>query len=408
MTQLAVNGGTPTKTKPFPPWPMYDEREMEALRRVLESRVWWRTPGTETLSFEREFSQYHQAKYGLAVTNGTHAIEVVMAALEIKPGDEVIMPDYTFVATASAVLSVGALPVLVDVERDTFNIDPQAAEAAITPNTKAIIAVHMAGQAANMDRLMEIAARHHIHLVEDCSHAHSSEWSGKKVGTFGIAGTFSFQASKTITAGEGGIILTNDDAFERMARSVQDCGRMPGHQFYDHLVYGSNYRLSEWQGALLRVQLTRLDEQTTRRHKNARLLDELLSEIVGLTPQALDKRCTKAGGYLYMFHYDRKAFKGLPPARFIEALKAEGIPNQLSYPPLSALEVFKSGKYKVRFGAEQAAQSDALRYGPFPNSVRTQEEVISIPQYALLGDEDDMHEISTAIRRIQQQASDLL
>src|SRR5712692_9381252 len=244
-----------------------------------------------------------------------------MAALEIKPGDEVIMPDYTFVATASAVLSVGALPVLVDVERDTFNIDPKKAEAAITPNTRAIIAVHMGGLAANMDRLTEIAARHNIYLIEDCSHAHSSEWSHKKVGTFGIAGTFSFQASKVMTAGEGGIVLTNDEAFERMARSVHDCGRMPGHHFYKHLVYGSNYRLSEWQGALLRVQLTRLDEQTTRRHNNARLLDELLSEIVGLTPQALDKRCTKSGGYLYMFHYDRKAFQGLPPARFIEALK---------------------------------------------------------------------------------------
>ncbi len=408
MAQLAIKGGTPTKTKPFPPWPMYDEREMDALRRVLESRQWWRTPGKETLAFEQEFAAYQQAKHGIAVTNGTHAIEVVMTALEIGPGDEVIMPDYTFVATASAVLSVGALPVLVDVERDTFNIDPDHAEAAITPNTRAMIAVHIGGQAANMDRLTEIATRHKIQLIEDCAHAHSSEWSHKKVGTFGIAGTFSFQASKTMTAGEGGIVITNDDAFERMARSVHDCGRMPGHQFYEHLVYGSNDRLSEWQGALLRVQLTRLDEQTTRRDRNARLLDELLTEIVGLTPQVMDKRCTKNGHYLYMFHYDRKAFQGLPPARFIEALKAEGIPNQASYPPLSMLEVFKSGKYKVRFPAELAAHANALRQGAFPNSSRTADEVISIPQYALLGDEEDMHEISTAIRRIQQQAKDLL
>src|SRR6266700_3491798 len=197
MPEQALLGGRKAKTKPFPHWPMYDEKERRALTEVLESRVWWRTPGTKTLEFERAFAAFHGARHGIAVTNGTAALEVVMAALNVGPGDEVIVPDFTFIATASAVLFAGALPVMVD----------------------------------------------------DSSHAHASEWRGERIGTFGSAATFSFQSSKLITAGEGGIILTNDDSIERLARSVHDCGRMPGEWFYSHFIYGSNYRLSEWQGA---------------------------------------------------------------------------------------------------------------------------------------------------------------
>jgi dTDP-4-amino-4,6-dideoxygalactose transaminase len=270
MSQLALLGGPKTKRKPFPAWPQYDDTERRALNEVLESRLWWRTEGTKTLEFERVFASYHGAKHGIAVTNGTAAIEVVMAALNIGPGDEVIVPDSTFVATASAVLFAGAMPVMVDVLPETDCIDPDLAEAAITPRTKAIIAVHLGGHPADLDRLSQISARRAIPVIEDCAHAHSSEWRGRRVGTFGVAGTFSFQASKLMTAGEGGVIITNDDEVERLARSVHDCGRMPGQWFYSHYIYGSNYRLSEWQGAILSAQLGRLDEQTARRHGNAR------------------------------------------------------------------------------------------------------------------------------------------
>src|SRR5947208_12733650 len=255
------------------------ENERRALNEVLESRVWWRTPGTKTLEFEQAFATFHGARHGIAVTNGTAALEVTMAGLGIGAGDEVILPDFTFVATASAVLFANALPVLVDVDPETYCIDCDLVEAAITPRTKAIIAVHMGGLPADLDRLKEIANRKGLVLVEDCAHAHASEWRGKRIGTFGVAGTFSFQATKLITAGEGGIIISNDDKFERQARSVHDCGRMPGEWFYSHFIYGSNYRLSEWQGAVLNVQLGRLDEQTKHRHKNARLLDKLLSQV---------------------------------------------------------------------------------------------------------------------------------
>ncbi|MFQ3567880.1 MAG: DegT/DnrJ/EryC1/StrS family aminotransferase [Aggregatilineales bacterium] len=405
MPALALLGGEKAKSKPFPPWPHYDERELEALRAVLESRRWWRTPGDQTLRFEQAFAAAHGAKYGVAVTNGTHAIEVALGALGIGYGDEVIVPDFTFIATASAVLSVGALPVLVDIDAHMYNIDPAQVEAAITPRTKAIIVVHMGGLPVDMDALLEIGRRHNLPIIEDSSHAHGSEWKGQRIGALGIAGTFSFQASKTMTAGEGGIVITNDAEVERLARSISDCGRMPGHQFYEHFIYASNYRLSEWQGAVLNVQLERMDEQTARRHHNACILDGILREIDGITPQKHDERCTRNGHYLYMFHYDARAFDDVPPARFIEALNAEGIPTQATYPPLHALEVFSSGAYKTRI--PPGMPDDALRHAPFSNSAMVMREVICLPQAVLLSDEADMEEIGVAIRKIQANTREL-
>ena len=407
MPDLALLGGHKAKTDPFPDWPMYDDKERRALMEVLESRVWWRTPGTKTLEFERAFAAFHGARHGIAVTNGTAALEVVMAALNIGPGDEVIVPDFTFIATASAVMFAGALPVMVDVRSDTYCIDPDLVEAAITPHTKAIIAVHMGGHPADLDRLETIARERHIALVEDSSHAHGSEWRGRRIGTFGSAATFSFQSSKLITSGEGGIILTNDDSIERLARSVHDCGRMPGEWFYSHFIYGSNYRLSEWQGAVLSAQLTRVDEQTARRHKNARLLDRLLGEIEGITPQKLAAHCTRNGQYAYIFHVDRTSFADVSIERFIAAMNAEGIPNQASYPPLHDLAVFKSGEYRKKLTGRQAEEPHPFLKQDFPETHRAAWETVWIPQPALLGDEQDMHEIAAALRKIRDHASEL-
>ena len=408
MPKLAINGGPPAKTKPFPVWPVFDERERQALNEVLESGVWWRTPGTKTLAFEREFAAYHHAKHGIAVTNGTHALEVALAAMGVGRGDEVIVPNATFVATASAVLFAGALPVLVDVSADSYCIDPELAEAAISEKTKAIIAVHMGGRPADLDQLTAVARKHGIPLLEDAAHAHGSEWRGRKVGAFGIGGTFSFQASKTMTAGEGGMIISNDDDFEGLARSTHDCGRLPGKWFYDHFIYGSNYRLSEWQGAVLLAQLSRLDEQTARRHQNGRLLDRLLADIPGITPQSHDSRITRNGQYAYIFHYDKRAFAGVGSDRFVEALEAEGIPTQAPYPPIHQLDLFTSGAYRNRLSGEQAEASHDFLTDAFPNSQREAWETVWITQNALLGDEEDMREIAAAIGKIGENARDLL
>lgn len=408
MSGLALLGGKKAKNKPFPVWPYYDNKEEQALKEVLESRIWWRTPGTKTLEFEQSFAKFHGARHGIAVTNGTAALEVTMAGLRIGPGDEVIVPNFTFVATASAVLFANALPVLVDVDPGTYCIDPDLVEEAITPRTKAVIAVHMGGHPADLDRLTKICRRHRLALIEDSAHAHATEWRGQRIGTFGVAGTFSFQASKLMTAGEGGMIISNNDKFEIQARSAHDCGRMPGKWFYSHFIYGSNYRLSEWQGAVLHAQLSRLDEQTKRRHENARTLDRLLGEIPGITPQKLDERCTRNGQYAYIFHVNKKQFAGMSTERFIEAMNAEGIPNQASYPPLHQLEMFRNGKYRSCLSGKQATQKHVFLKQKFPITQKAAWETVWIPQPALLGDEEDMHEISAALTKIQSNAKQLV
>ncbi len=407
MGELAISGGRKTKQKPFPIWPQFDETERKALQDVLESRVWWRTPGTKTLEFEQEFARFHGARHGIAVTNGTAALEVAMSALGVGPGDEVIVPDFTFVATASAVLCAGALPVMVDISPEAQCLDPRLAEAAVTPRTKAIIAVHMGGHPADLDALGELAKRKGLALIEDSAHAHASEWKGRRVGAIGMAGTFSFQSSKLMTAGEGGIIITNDDAFERRARSVHDCGRMPGEWFYSHYINGSNYRLSEWQGAVLSAQLSRLNAQTQLRHQNGRLLDQLLAAIPGITPQKLDPRCTRNGQYAYIFHVDSKEFGGASTEGLIRAMNAEGIPNQASYPPVHLLDVFKSGEYRKRLSGPQAGEPHAFLRAQYPQTHRAAWESIWIPQPALLGDEEDIYEIAEAWRKIHRFATEL-
>ena len=407
MEKLAIQGGKPVHSGNWPSWPVYDESEKDALMQVLESRVWWRTPGTQTLAFEQEFASYHQAKYGIAVTNGTAALEVAIAALGISLGDEVILPDFTFIATASAVFAAGAMPVLVDCTPDTYCIDPGLVEAAISDRTKAIIAVHMGGHPADLDALQEISRKHKLFLVEDSAHAHGTEWKGRKIGAIGDIGTFSFQASKLMTAGEGGMVITNSPELERMARSIHDCGRMPGEWFYSHFIYGSNYRLSEWQGAVLRCQLRRADDQRMVRTHNSAYLDRELANIKGITPQTEDPRCTCNGHYAYIFHYDRSAFANLPIARFVEALNAEGFPTQASYPPLHEMAVFQTGEFRKRLSGEQAKQDFPFLQAKFSNTARAAWETVWLPQPVLLGSEKDMQLVLDAIQKIQQHAEEL-
>jgi dTDP-4-amino-4,6-dideoxygalactose transaminase len=407
MDKLALLGGKPAKTKDFPAWPQYDQKEENALMDVLHSGVWWRTPGTKTLEFEGLFAEYHHTKHGIACTNGTAALEIVMAGLGIGLGDEVIVPDYTFVASASAVLFVGAMPMFVDIDPNTYCIDPEKAEAAITPRTKAIVAVHVAGHPADLDRLQEICCIHNLFLIEDCAHAHGSEWKSRRVGGIGSAGTFSFQASKLMTAGEGGMIITNRDDLAVRFRSVHDCGRMPDRWFYSHYIYGSNYRLSEWQGAVLTQQLTRLDEQAAKRSKNAACLNQALAEIDGIRPQSLDPRVTRNGHYCYIFHVDPKAFGGLSTAKFIQALEAEGIPTQASYPPVHLLEVFQNGEFRRRLSPEIANGPFDFLKADYSVSQDAAENTVWMVHRALLGDEQDTAEIVEAVKKIRHHHKEL-
>ncbi len=368
MSALALLGGKKAKNKPFPVWPYYDNNEERALQEVLESRVWWRTPGTKTLEFEHAFAKFHGARHGIAVTNGTAALEVTMAGLGITAGDEVIVPDFTFVATASAVLFANALPVLVDVDPETYCINPDLVEAAITPRTKAIVAVHMGGHPADLDRLKEIASRKGLALIEDSAHAHASEWRGQRIGTFGVAGTFSFQSSKLMTAGEGGIIISNDDKFEVQARSVHDCGRMPGEWFYSH------YHL--WIELPAERMAGRHFERAAEPSRRADQAAPSKLKAAG-PPVKRNSRhyAAETGRTLHpqravCLHFSREQeeFAKISTERFIAAMNAEGIPNQASYPPLHELDMFRNGEYRKRLSGKQAKAKACIPEEEIPSN----------------------------------------
>ena len=406
MSKLAVKGGKPVRTKPYPKWPIFDERELEALKEVLYSGVWG-IGGTKKKEFEEKFAAYQDARYGVAVTNGTAALEVVFRATGIGMGDEVVMPAYTFMATAAAVLYVGALPVFVDIDPETFTIDPEKIEDAITDKTKAIVPVHIGGCPADMDPILRTAEKHDLFIVEDACQAWGAEWRGRKVGALGDMGTFSFQSSKNITSGEGGMVVTNDRKLYELCWSYHNCGRTVEGAWYQHDLLGANLRMTEFQAAILLVQLTRLEEQTKRRNENARYLSKRLSEINGVEPLKKDPRVTRHAYHLYIFKYDAEQFRGLPKDRFVQALRAEGIPCSGGYKPLYK-EKFMLNLVNNRFLVrEYGEKADYSRVMLPVTEKMCYDEAVWFYQYMLLGTKEDMDDIVDAIVKIQEHADEI-
>jgi len=363
MAQLAILGGPPLRSRPYPSWPIWDETEREALVATLESGAWWSGDGDRAQRFADDFAAFQGARHGLPMTNGTHTLEAALVALGVGPGDEVIVPAITFVASATAVLATGAEPVIVDVDADTLCIDAVAAEAAITDRTRAIIAVHCGGCVADLDALLALCDRRGLRLVEDCAHAHGSSWRGRGVGSWGAFGSFSMQGGKLLTAGEGGALLTNDPELEDLAWQYHNCGRERGRWFYHHRTPGSNLRMTEWQGAVLSAQLARFADQHAIRNANAVVLNEALAEIPGIRPQPRDERMDANGNYCFIFHYDATAFAGLPLRDFEAALDAEGVPMGVSYPSLGDLELFAGdGRPEVPVAVNAAATTVWLQH----------------------------------------------
>lgn len=403
MSKLAINGGAPVKTSPFPKWPIYDEKEEEALKKVLHSGVWG-TLGSEVEAFHKKFAAYQEAKHVIGVTNGTHTLEIILRSLDIGLGDEVIVPPYTFSATVSAILMVGATPVFADLESDTYNIDPAMAEKVVTKNTKAIIPVHIGGRSCDMDAIGEIAKKHGLYVIEDAAQAVGAEWKGTKLGTIGDAGSFSFQVSKNLTAGEGGAITTNDQDLYDRCFSIHHCGRdMKSGLWYDHPIMGTNARMTEWQAAILNVQMERLDAQMETRTQNAAYLNKRLAELPYTGTMAHDERITKNAYHLFIFKYFADQCKGLPRAKFIKALKAEGIPCAPGYVCLYKQGLLSSPQ------AKRILRSDA-NYDIFlPNTEKAcYEEGMWLYQYMLLGTKKDMDDITDAIIKVCENADELL
>lgn len=342
MSKLAINGGNPVCTKPWPQWPQWDEREKTQILRVLESGEWGGANAAVN-EFEARFAARHEAAHCCTVTNGTQSLEAALRVLGVGPGDEIIVPPYTFIATANAPRLAGATPVFVDIDPATYNLDIRLVEAAITPKTKAIIPVHFAGLPADMDALLPLAEKHGLYVIEDAAHAHGSTWHGKPVGTLGHIGSFSLQASKNLTAGEGGIVLTNHEELAGRLWSYINQGRTPNGAWFEHEILGNNLRMTGWQAGMLLAQMTRFEEQLQRRQENARRLHTILAEIDGLQPQRWDDRCEIHAHHLFIMRYDQEAWQGVPRERFVKALQAEGVPLSIGYtvplyeqPPLAA------------------------------------------------------------------------
>jgi dTDP-4-amino-4,6-dideoxygalactose transaminase len=398
----AILGGPPIRTGEYPAWPVWDDHERDLLTATLDEGGWWQGDGTRAHTFATDFARYHSARYGLALTNGTQTLEAAFVACDVGEGDEVLVPGMTFVASASAVLAVNATPVLVDVDAETLCIDPEAAEAAITERTRAVVAVHVAGAAADLDALTELCRRHDLHLIEDCAHAHGTFWRGRGVGSYGSFGSFSMQRSKLMTAGEGGVLVCNDATLRDRAWSYANCGRVEGEWFYHHPMYGSNLRMTEWQGAVLAAQLARFPEQNRIRNENAVALNEAVGGIEGLRPQRRDPRMDSQGNYCYVFHYDRDAFAGLSLRGFEAALGAEGIPMGVSYPSLNDVEMFREGNSGPRLRTSGPAID--FHQAHLPRSEHAARSTVWLQHRLLLADRDDVLDVARAAAKIQRHA----
>jgi len=395
-SRLAIDGGEPVRTEPYPSWPVFDEREERQLLEVLHSGKWGELTGDKVTTFAARFAEYQGAKYGVCVPNGTMAIQLGLKALGVGPGDEVITTPYTFIATASAALLLGAKPVFVDVLPDTCNLDPRRIEAAITPRTKAIVPVHIGGQPADLDGVLEVARAHGLKVLEDACQAWGAEWNGRRVGAIGDLGAFSFQAGKNINAGEGGIIVTNDPELAETCWSLHNVGRVRGGEWYQHELLGWNFRMTEWQGAVLLAQLDRLPEQEPIRERAARYLDDALNGIDGVSPIAVDSRVTRHAHHLYPVRYEPASFGGRSRDEFLDAFKAEGITCvSAGYVPLTSSPAIHRSLREM-FGPESLAQLDNC-----PVADEVARDVFWLSQMALLSDDETLGDIVTAIRKIQ-------
>ena len=407
----ALLGGTPVRTKKWPTWPVANEVEEQEILGALRSGRWGRGTGKLVERFEAAYSTLTGAKHCLAVANGTSALITSLNALGIGAGDEVIVPPYTFIATINSVLLQHALPVFVDTDRETFQIDASKVEAAITPETRALLPVHMGGASFDVGKMMEISRRRNIPLIEDAAQAHLGEWRNRKVGSYGLAGCFSFQASKNLNSGEGGAVISSDEEFIEKCFTFHNNGRsrkvMTASFTYQST--GANLRLTEFQAAILSAQMTRLEEQSRRREMNAAYLTSQLSGIAGMTPQKLYPGCTRNAWHLYMFRYQPEAFAGLTRERFIAAMRAEGIPVSSGYSPLNRepfLEnVLNSRGFRRIYGEKRLAQW--REQNQTPRNDRLCQEALWLTQTMLLDTREGMDQIVEAIRKVQKAAGPL-
>ena len=343
MGKLAITGGEPVRKKRFDPWPVYTEKERQVLEDVLTGHNWGGQPfpGKYGDAFGKKFAAFHTARYGQCVNTGTVAIQAALKAINIKPGDEVIVPAYTWEGTVGPVLLANAVPVFVDVDPETYCLDAKLVEPAITPRTRAFLPVHLGMRFADLDVLLPIAAKHNIKVIEDCAHAHGGMWRDKGAGSMGDLGAFSFQSSKLITAGEGGAVITNNLEYFERVQSYINAGRASVTDKFHHRLIGFNYRLGEFQAAVLNAQLERLPEQARVRQSNMEHFESRLRNTPAIGLLKPEPRITRLAPYGYVMKYFEEQANGIPRAAFVAALQLEGIPcDGLFYEPVYRSSLF--------------------------------------------------------------------
>jgi dTDP-4-amino-4,6-dideoxygalactose transaminase len=408
MAELAIAGGRPVRMTPYPNWPHGDDDDVAVVEEVVRGGHWggFPEPGPKAEAFEEAFASYQGARHGVLMANGTVTMEVALKALGIGWGDEVIIPALTFAATVYAPIAAGALPVIVDVTPDTWTIDPDLVEAAITPRTRAIMPVHLGHQMADMDRMMGIADARGLAVVEDCAHAHGQRWNGVGAGCIGDFGSFSHQSSKIMTSGEGGSLLTNDDRLARLAHSIIDCGR-PKDDAETEYTFGANYRLGELQAALLTVAMRRFPEQQAQRATLGAIFEGMAEDVPGVRVMPHDSRITRWSFYRYVVAIEPEAFAGRTNRVVCDALEAEGVGAWTGYEPMSDYDLFQPSLSRLPVTVEHASELDpATMSFPVAEAAGLRESVY-IDENVFRSDRAGVEQAVEALAKIQRHADEL-
>ncbi len=401
---LAINGGNAVRTKPWPSWPIWEKNDEELVIKVLRSGVWSRNK--IVAEFEKKYAQLIGAKRCIGTTNGTNALLTALHCVDVGIGDEVIVTPYTFVASIQVIFLNGALPIMVDPDPETFQINPNKIEEKISRHTKAIMPVHILGLPANMDRINALAKKHNLAVVEDACQAWLAEWKGKKCGTLGDLGCFSFQNSKNLPCGEGGAIVGNDAALMDRCYSYHDYGRGYGSvgqvEGTGFRMIGNKCRMAEYQAAILLAQMKRLEAQTQRRNENAAYLTSRIRDIPGIIPHKLYDGVTRAAYHLYPFRYKKEHFNNISRSRFLAALKAEGISCSSGYNRVNKNAFFenalKTKNFRKAYSQDRLDRCRELNH--CPDGDRLCDEAVWFFQNMLLGPRRDMDDIADAIEKI--------
>jgi dTDP-4-amino-4,6-dideoxygalactose transaminase len=412
MGKLAITGGEPVRKKRFDSWPVFTEGERCALEDVLTSRNWGGQPfpGKHADAFAQKFAEFHTAKYGQCVNTGTVAIQAALKAVGVQPGDEVLVPAYTWEGTVGPVLLVNAVPVFVDVDPETYCMDAGLIEAAITPKTRVILPVHLGMRVADLDAIMPIAQKHNLKVIEDCAHVHGGMWRNKGAGSIGDLGAFSFQSSKLITCGEGGAVITNNQEYFERVQSYINAGRASVTDKFKHRMIGFNYRLGEFQAAVLGPQLDRLPQQQKIRQANIEHFEARMRGTYGLGFLKAEPRITRTAPYAYVLKYFAERMKDIPRAAFVAALQLEGIPcDGLFYEPVyrSSLFPVNPAEYPaLSWGREKPL--DLRNMHRCPASERAAyHEAVWFPHYLFLGDTEEIDTIVDAIFKTLENIEEL-